>query len=231
MDELLGPCILEEVVFQLNGKKIPYWLDFGTLLGIVRNKKLIPWDHDIDLGTFEKNKPNLLSLVPKFEMLGYEVFDWGDELIFKKGGVCLGICFYITDDYYAYYPGRMGTRNLLSFIKKFSSYLLMIPNYADNDQKYKSYFKRVLVMFIVFIMRIIPYRLRKFLVEEIFKKNSEKDYMIFDLNHYKVLDNIKAYGSSYTIPSDTEKFLEKVYGFNWKVPKVDWKFDKDFGGN
>lgn len=31
---------------------IRYWLEWGTLLGIVRDNKLIPWDRDIDLGTF-----------------------------------------------------------------------------------------------------------------------------------------------------------------------------------
>ena len=35
--------------------KIRYWICHGTLLGIVRDKKLISWDHDIDVGVIENN--------------------------------------------------------------------------------------------------------------------------------------------------------------------------------
>ena len=33
----------------LNKKKIDYWICHGTLLGLVRDKKLIKWDNDIDI--------------------------------------------------------------------------------------------------------------------------------------------------------------------------------------
>ena len=34
----------------LNEKKYKYWLEAGTLLGILRDGDLIPWDYDADLG-------------------------------------------------------------------------------------------------------------------------------------------------------------------------------------
>lgn len=33
-----------------DAKKIPFWLEYGTLLGAVRNGKLIEWDKDVDIG-------------------------------------------------------------------------------------------------------------------------------------------------------------------------------------
>jgi len=42
--------LLEKVAGVLEANQIKYWLDGGTLLGAVRDKKLIPWDHDMDLG-------------------------------------------------------------------------------------------------------------------------------------------------------------------------------------
>ena len=39
----------------LEENKIRYWVCHGTLLGIVRDKKLISWDHDIDIGVIESN--------------------------------------------------------------------------------------------------------------------------------------------------------------------------------
>ena len=39
----------------LDKKKIKYWLCHGTLLGIIRDKSLIKWDHDIDIGIWKKD--------------------------------------------------------------------------------------------------------------------------------------------------------------------------------
>ena len=38
-----------------NKFKINYWVCQGTLLGLIRDQSLIPWDPDIDLAILEKN--------------------------------------------------------------------------------------------------------------------------------------------------------------------------------
>jgi hypothetical protein len=50
---------------------IKYWLDWGTLLGALRDGKMIPWDFDIDIGIFHDDTAKLLAIdVPyhKFEV-------------------------------------------------------------------------------------------------------------------------------------------------------------------
>ena len=37
----------------LNELKLNYWVCHGTLLGIVRDKKLLDWDNDIDIALME----------------------------------------------------------------------------------------------------------------------------------------------------------------------------------
>ena len=45
---------LIEIINLLDKNKIIYWLCHGTLLGIVRDKNLIPWDHDIDIAVWDE---------------------------------------------------------------------------------------------------------------------------------------------------------------------------------
>lgn len=51
---------------------IKYWLDWGTLLGAVRNGKMIPWDFDIDVGIFHKDVKKLLAAEPQVRKDGFE---------------------------------------------------------------------------------------------------------------------------------------------------------------
>lgn len=51
----------------LDNRHIPYHLEGGTLLGIVRDKDLLPWDNDMDISIPEKYVDELKSL--KYELL------------------------------------------------------------------------------------------------------------------------------------------------------------------
>jgi len=49
-----------------------FWLMYGTLLGIYRENRLLPWDGDIDIGIYVKDFEKVLSLNDEFHNLGYE---------------------------------------------------------------------------------------------------------------------------------------------------------------
>ena len=59
MDEKKAIEALRQVKEVLDNYDVEYWLDYGTLLGAVRDGKIIPWDNDIDLGMWKKNKEKL----------------------------------------------------------------------------------------------------------------------------------------------------------------------------
>lgn len=67
-DELRDSLLITKKALEEEG--IFFWLDVGTLLGAIRNGKIIPWDHDIDITTWYYDFPRLSQLtIPKpFEL-------------------------------------------------------------------------------------------------------------------------------------------------------------------
>jgi hypothetical protein len=62
--------------------RIRHWLDFGTLLGAVREGALIPWDHDADFGILAGDAGAVLALREEIEAPGYRVF-LGDPAVIR----------------------------------------------------------------------------------------------------------------------------------------------------
>ena len=57
---------------------IQYWLLDGGLLGLVRDKKLIPHESDVEIGIWYDDYDKVLDILNKFEKLGYKIKYWGE---------------------------------------------------------------------------------------------------------------------------------------------------------
>jgi len=80
--------MLYDVTEILDEHKIPYILDGGTLLGIVRENRLLPWDTDLDLAITDAYAKALFAVRWKMWMKGYRTrirWYWKDMGPFKKG--------------------------------------------------------------------------------------------------------------------------------------------------
>ena len=65
---------------------IEHWVDYGTLLGAVREGELIPWDEDVDFGIRARDREAVHALVPEIEAAGYHVDTgrkWGISILYS----------------------------------------------------------------------------------------------------------------------------------------------------
>ena len=65
--------MLNEVKSILDNWGVNYWLDFGTLLGFVRDGKSMPWDGDYDLSTLDVDLEKKKGLWNELISRGYNV--------------------------------------------------------------------------------------------------------------------------------------------------------------
>ncbi len=80
--------LLFEVVDLLEKNDINYHLEGGTLLGLVRDTQLLPWDYDVDLSFFPDDAEKFLTVSNSLFFKGYKVVKRRfkrDVFIFKKG--------------------------------------------------------------------------------------------------------------------------------------------------
>jgi len=64
---------LLDVVDVLDEAGIVYHLEGGTLLGIVREQRLLPWDHDTDISIMRSSYPRFLEIQRKITRRGWRV--------------------------------------------------------------------------------------------------------------------------------------------------------------
>ena len=81
IDKYVVPVI--EVLERLD---IFFWLDFGTLLGAVRNKSIIEWDDDFDISVWDVDREKLILAKEILETNGYKVviqknLPWFEDLM------------------------------------------------------------------------------------------------------------------------------------------------------
>ena len=89
--------LLEKTSEAMDSLKITYFIDGGTLLGAVRHKDLIPYDDDIDIGTFYPDFPKLAMLLSQ-QIKAHEKYEIKIPLkkLIKKTCLCVNAHYTIT---------------------------------------------------------------------------------------------------------------------------------------
>jgi len=223
---------LVEVKEVLDRIGIRYWLDFGTLLGAVRDGRIIPWDFEVDLGTMDDCWDKIISAVSEFEERGFDVYferiNVYDDIFFKeiilnRFGHPITIAGYQVKDESAFLVVDM-TTNLISHSLRILYYLLSSkPESMEvyiGRRPYRS-IMRGLKQF----LRLLPIKLKRFIsqmVQTVWTERGAKIQVIIPKHYFKELGTIKFYGMTFNVPSDVEGYLRLHYGEDWRTPKKEW---------
>ena len=201
----------------LNKNKIKYWICHGTLLGIIRDNQLIPWDHDIDIAVWNsdnlKNKIKKIMLSKKFTLKEKYLIE--DDLLtfIKPGGREVDINFYKIK--------KVNDQNL-AFINWFvpKNFFFKLIDALSVGKKYQGNFK--LFIRSLFFLKSLFKSLKIYLIKRgNFYKSIGYTQPLNLLLHFKVMKfkklNIK-------IPKNYKEYLQYVYGDSWKKPKKDYNW-------
>lgn len=210
------------IINLLNKEKIFYWVGQGSLLGIHRNNKLIEWDHDIDICVWEdkNNKKGMIKLLEKSgfkHRAGLEGKENNEFMVFdKKGGRRVDINLYKK--------GKTREGQEIAFCKWVmpKNIFMKLIDAISNADNYNSKLK-IIVNNLV-LLKPIANLLKKSLIEKnFFYKFAGYQLPLNLLKNFKI---INFYNLEITIPLYTEKYLEYLYGKDWKTPKKNFAWWK-----
>ena len=100
--------IVEYLKEALDRNDVEFWLDYGTLLGAVRDGRFIPWDFDIDFAAWDNEKQKVSNALKELQ----------DKELEKK--CSYDVHFYSLDNDKAtatwYVPNKTRTRQILNYL-------------------------------------------------------------------------------------------------------------------
>lgn len=221
--------VLFKAIDILKALKINYWVNDGTLLGIVRENRILPWDSDVDLGVW-KSDVSISEIINIFKAHGFhyiEVLPVMDSLHFRIHDVQLDINLYTehngeTSIKWAYNP--VGTVDKL---------IVQITNKIfENDKRLHIHNNRKEPA-AIFVVRHVLLFGAFFLTKRMRNKMYEfarSRYLYLGLTYPTELMRTKKIifkKKEIRVPLKCEKYLQLTYGEDWHIPNRDYIWEKD----
>jgi len=214
--EALDPNFIE-VITLLNLHDIPYWVCHGTLLGLVRDAQLIPWDHDIDIAVWADSVSKTV-LIELMATHGYNLKSDGEDYDFlqftKSGGREVDINFYrLSEDLNMAYSEWFISRS------RFTALLHTLSNAKIHSGRGEWIIKRL-----DFLSSMFRYLVNMLKRRGVFYKSAG---YTTPANLLKEFELVEMSGLIIRLPRAREIILDYVYGKDWRIPKPQFNWEKE----
>jgi hypothetical protein len=225
--------IFKTAVKILINNNIKYWVCHGTLLGIIRDNKLLSWDSDIDFAVWEDeySKQDILKIFLSNNRFKREIIiEEINSLHFLMNEKRVDINFYTRDKEKAYIkwtvlPGGLFFK-LYDFVLKFLANETSVrKTIKSSNGKLIEFVKLLIIIPLFFFRLLLPKFFKTKLIKDFYKKLDIAGYSFpIELMKFKV---IKFLGTDIIVPVEPEDVLKYTYGNDWKTPKQNYVWEKE----
>jgi len=217
----------------LDKNGIAFWLDWGTLLGAIREGGIIPWDNDLDIGVFKKDLKKIISVMPEIKKAGFHLKEpvllnppsaFG---IWKNGyGLDFEIYDELDDGYFTEFHYKITDRNVMAHLVWFLFRVFGCGNKAEMPQnKIKYIFAAILKYPILIIPASARTKIASMLEKILIRKNWIRFVKVsVPKKYFSQFKKIDIFGMDLNVPAETESYLEYKYGKTWKTPNPKWSW-------
>jgi len=217
--------VFHEVCEMLQKQHINFWVCHGTLLGIVREGRLLPWDHDIDFAVWD-NETSKEEIFNIFSGNGYKeekIFGDMDCLHFYGENKKIDVSFYKVESDLSSIKWAIAPE---SFISKIYLYCIQViwegtdKNIVLSTNIFKKIAQIILNKLSLLFEFVLPSKIKKVLYSYAIKLMRYTGYSYpTDLMKFHT---IQYNNTQIQVPIDSEKHLELTYGDDWKTPKENY---------
>ncbi|MFT5276147.1 MAG: phosphorylcholine metabolism protein LicD [Saprospiraceae bacterium] len=261
LDQLIGaqedespPKISKPLLFMLKfleKRKINYWVDSGSLLGIVRDGGLMSWDSDIDLGMWPEDAAQFQEYIEflRSRFLVVKERYYLGHLYGFTIKPAIGVVrtkeihihvFYRTKLDVAWSPQTVRPRRWDfdaasdTITPKLTKAYVYFESYSKGrvkGGKLKKSFLKLLSWPAMTLARSVKSRMDRYLwaKKRPFSDIYRSGTWLIKSSYFDTLTEMHWLGQRILIPSDVEAYLEDRYGDDWREPNPDWIYYADDG--
>lgn len=181
------------------------WLDHGTLLGIVRDGDILPWDKDFDISVFEEEfdglKQYLFEKLHSRQDLTFKISNRYVKIIQKNSQVKIDVSKYRCVDG-MFQKTIIDQHNWKIFRKTRGSINYLISMLNPIQIK------------IIYLLRLLLFRLGDLFGKKCVSEVPQK--------YFSAFEEIELKGGVFIVPVNATEYLAYRFGDDWLVPNKNW---------